>query len=72
LTSAINITTRSPGGGAARRLDLLTLKEAATQLRVCVKTARRLIKKHNIPVIQVGNRIMVPVEHLVMFVTKKW
>ena len=63
MASAINATPN---------LNLLTLKEAATQLRVCVKTARRLIKKHNIPVVQVGNRIMVPIEHLFMFVTKKW
>lgn len=72
MTNATNITARPPSGGTARDVDLLTLKEAAAQLRVCVKTARRIIKRRKIPVIEVGNRIMVPVEHLYLFLTRKW
>ncbi len=50
----------------------LTIKQVAAQLQVCTKTVRRLIKKHNVPIVQVGRQIRVPTQHVAMLITKKW
>ena len=67
-----NTPARTHASAGSHDVELLTLKEVAAQLRCCVKTARRIIKKKNIPTIGVGSRIMVPAQHLSLFLTRKW
>jgi len=52
--------------------ELFTLKEIAAHLKVCTKTARRIIEKKGIPYSLVGGQIRVPAEHLQLFMDKKW
>lgn len=58
--------------GATHPMELLTLKQVADMLQVCVKTVRRLIKKKKIPIVTVGSQIRVPAEHVALFTTKRW
>jgi excisionase family DNA binding protein len=67
-----NTPARAYAGAGSHDVELLTLKEVAAFLRCCVKTVRRIIKKKNIPTIGVGSRIMVPAQHLPLFLTKQW
>ncbi len=51
---------------------LLTIKQVASQLQVCTKTVRRLIKEHNVPIVQVGRQIRIPAQHVALLIKKKW
>ncbi len=51
--------------------QLLTIKQVATQLQVCTKTVRRLIKEHSVPVLRVGRQIRVPAQHVAMLIKQK-
>lgn len=52
--------------------ELLTLKEVAALLKVCVKTVRRIIKDNDVPIIRVRGQIRLRADHLPLLVKKKW
>ncbi len=59
-------SSRSPGRIQVQQLgqdfhynELLTLRQVADLLKVCIKTVRRLIRRCNIPHLRVGNQIRI-------------
>lgn len=52
--------------------ELLTLVQVAELLQVCVRTVRRLIDKHNIPISRVGQQIRISADHVPLFTRKDW
>lgn len=56
-----------PSTPLAGQIDLLTLRQIADHLQVCVRTVRRTIVRNAIPVVWINNRMRVRIDHLVLF-----
>ena len=62
--------SKNPPDAGFRQTELLTLKEVAALLKVCVKTVRRIIKENDVPVIVVRGQIRLRADHLPLLVKK--
>ena len=66
-----NLDNRNTNGLRARTPDLLTVTEAATQLRVSRWMIFRLIQSRELRTITIGTRRLVPSQDLADFVARR-
>lgn len=50
--------------------ELITLKQVADKLQVCIKTVRRKIEEREVPIFRIGNRIRIRADHVVMLLKR--
>ena len=55
-----------------QKVERFPLSDVAEMLKVSIKTIRRLIVKHDIPVERVGSQIRIRADHLQLFLKKDW
>jgi len=50
--------------------ELISLKQAAAMLQVCIKTVRRKLEERQVPIFRIGNRIRIRADHVALLLRR--